>query len=165
MVVVVGSAVPMVVTAVCTAPAVINIILHLPLSARTSQASLQTFLSRLPKKTMVEFTGMRFLPWPKKRTYFLEDLRTVTPKGLWIANLERAAPMKDGKPERSWLHASLNQYHVRDNPKYTTNIPGVGAWKVLLETIKRNTEAQGQQSQILRRRPAPQIPEAKTRNQ
>jgi len=156
--------VPMVVTAICTAPAVINITLHLPLSARSSQASLQGFLHKIPKKTLVEMTGMRFMPWPKKRTYFLEDLRTVTPRGLWIANLERVPPLKDGKPERSWLHASLNQYHVRDNPKYTTNIPGVGAWKVLLETIKRNTESQGQQSQIPRGRSAPHRIEVKRRD-
>jgi len=155
----------MVVTAICTAPAVINITLHLPLSARSSQASLQAFLHKIPKKTLVEMTGMRFMPWPKKRTYFLEDLRTVTPKVLWIANLERVPPLKDGKPERSWLHASLNQYHVRDNPKYTANIPGVGAWKVLLETIKKNTESPGPQPQILPRRPVPQQVEIKDRVQ
>ncbi|GAB7338465.1 hypothetical protein MBLNU457_4747t1 [Dothideomycetes sp. NU457] len=104
--VVVGSAIPMVLTAIGTISAVVNITLHLPSSACRSEATLQQFLRKMPGKTVIEITGMRLQPWPKTKRYFLEDLRTMKPTGFWnIANLERAPPVKDGKVERSWMHA------------------------------------------------------------
>jgi len=94
----------------------------------------------MPKKTVIEITGMRLQPWPKTKRYFLEDLRTVKPKTLWIANLERAPPVKNGRVQRTWLHTAVNQHHVRDNPKYTKGIQGKGVWKVVLETIESHTK-------------------------
>lgn len=96
----------------------------------------------MPKKTVIEITGMRLQPWPKTKRYFLEDLRTVKSKGFWnIANLERAPPVnKYRRVERPWMHAAMNQHHVRDNPKYSNNSSARGVWKVVLEAIERQTK-------------------------
>ncbi|GAB7338464.1 hypothetical protein MBLNU457_4747t2 [Dothideomycetes sp. NU457] len=143
--VVVGSAIPMVLTAIGTISAVVNITLHLPSSACRSEATLQQFLRKMPGKTVIEITGMRLQPWPKTKRYFLEDLRTMKPTGFWnIANLERAPPVKDGKVERSWMHAVRNQHYVRDNPKYSNNSSARGVWPVVMEAIESQTKESAQ---------------------
>lgn len=134
-----GSAVPMIVVALCTAPAVMNIHLKLPARAQKSEQTLREFLRKPPSTTMVEFTAMRFMPWPKRRTMFLEDLKTVRPKNLRLANLEHVPKANEGKQTPYWLRATMGHYFVRESPRYLKGLPGSGVWPILLQHIRAQT--------------------------
>jgi len=138
----------MVLVALCTAPAVMNIHLKLPARVQRSEQALREFLRKPPSDTMVEFTAMRFLPWPKRRVMFLEDLRTVTPKNLRLANLEHVPKANEGKETPYWLRATMGFYFVRKSSRYLQGLPGSRGgsekvWPTLLEHITAQTVKKG----------------------
>jgi hypothetical protein len=86
-VVLVGSAVPLVLTALLSAPYVSTIRVLVPPSAKKNTEALFRFAERVPEDTKVALQSMRWLPWPTHKEVFFSDLRRLPGRKLSV-NLE-----------------------------------------------------------------------------
>ena len=86
-VVLVGSAVPLVLTALLSAPYVSTIRVLVPPSAKKNTEALFRFAERVPEDTKIALQSMRWLPWPTHKEVFFSDLRRLPGRKLSV-NLE-----------------------------------------------------------------------------
>jgi len=86
-VVLVGSAVPLVLTALLSAPYVSTIRVLVPPSAKKNPEALFRFAERVPEDTKIALQSMRWLPWPTHKEVFFSDLRRLPGRKLSV-NLE-----------------------------------------------------------------------------
>ena len=130
----------MLITSLATAPFVAHVHVQLPSHARRSEQTLRAFLRSPPKSTLLTISAMRFLPWPKTRTVYLEDMRAIKPSFGRIANFEHVPLTHHDKKVPGWMRATLGQYFVRPGERFTKNTRAPGAWDMLVNHIRENTE-------------------------
>ena len=97
--VVVGGAVPLVMTAFMSAPFVSAVRVLLPASAKRSHDALMRFAENVPQDTKVLLQTMRWLPWPTHKEVFFSDLRRLPGRKL-SANLEHV-PLGHEKAQKA----------------------------------------------------------------
>jgi hypothetical protein len=85
--VVVGSAIPLVVLALLSAPYVSTIRVLLPSYAKKNHDALMRFAENVPDDTRVMLQSMRWLPWPTHKGVFFGDLRRLPGRTISV-NLE-----------------------------------------------------------------------------
>lgn len=83
----IGSAVPLVVLAMLSAPYVSTIRILLPASAKRNHQTLMAFAENVPADTKVLLQSMRWLPWPQHKQVFFSDLRRLSGRKISV-NLE-----------------------------------------------------------------------------
>lgn len=139
--VIAGSAIPMVVLTLISAPFVSTIRVQIPPSAKRSQQALMQWASNIPPETRLELQSMRFLPWPKHRSIRISDLRRL-PQTRWsmgLANLERVS--YHGEPWRAedvtggrLVRRLYARYYI-DRAQITDKSQAPGLWDRIWEQI------------------------------
>lgn len=131
-VVLAGSAVPFVVTALCTGPMVHSILVRLPARARRSKDDLIYFSKYPPKDTIIELQFMRWKPWLQGKGYRFDRLRRLTPSlrggiaNLEVVNDEEEHAARDNPRLARFLSALMGRYFVnRQQKNDRAAVPGV----------------------------------------
>ena len=135
----------MTVTTLATAPFVANIQVLISPAARRSKEALHNFIRDAPADTRLEFTTMRFMPYPKRRTVLLSTLRPLQ-QTIWrLANLEQL-PILDKVPKEHrgvkvpwWMRATVGQFYIRPGERFSKASAAPGVWDMLLQRIKGQT--------------------------
>lgn len=119
--VVLGSATPLIITTLATAPFVSNARIVLPSHVKRTALDVERYVRNLPPDTKIVLQTMRFVPWPMHREVHFSQLRRL-PDGKGIgANLEalpsstklaRATP--SSKPTMNWFAKRLYQTYFID---------------------------------------------------
>lgn len=143
---VVISALPMIAVQLVTSPVTNSINVLLPPGVAKTDQSLRDWSSNPPGNTLIEFTTLRFLPFPKRKTVRLEDLRMLPRgKGWRIAQFEYVPPIlranTQGKP-LSWIKRFVGgrrTFYVREGTKFTRSTRGPGVWSSLVDVILRHS--------------------------
>jgi hypothetical protein len=137
-VVLVGSAVPLVLTALLSAPYVSTIRVLLPPSAKKSKETILRFAERVPADTKVSLQSMRWLPWPTHKEVFFGDLRRLPGRQLSV-NLEHI-PLGNEAAENAnkivggrLAMRMYGRYWVDMTSKNKSHAPGV--WEKMWEQI------------------------------
>ncbi|KAF4549699.1 Hypothetical protein D9617_20g027550 [Elsinoe fawcettii] len=133
---------PMISTQLITSPVTNSINVLLPQEARKNDKTLQQWAENPPKDTLIDFTTLRFLPFPKRKTVKLEDLRMLPP-GKWyrIAQFEYMPPKlrasNEGKPLgllKGFL-GGRRTFYVREGSSFTRTTRGPTVWPALVDVI------------------------------
>jgi hypothetical protein len=136
--VLVGSAVPLVLTALLSAPYVSTIRVLVPPSAKKSTEALLRFAERVPADTKVSLQSMRWLPWPTHKEVFFSDLRRLPGRKLSV-NLEHM-PLGNKEAENAskifggrLVRRMYGRYWVDMTSRNKSQAPGV--WENMWEQI------------------------------
>jgi len=136
--VLIGSAVPLVLTALLSAPYVSTIRVLVPPSAKKSTEALLRFAERIPAETKVSLQSMRWLPWPTHKEVFFCDLRRLPGRKLSV-NLEHIPLGNEEAKNASKIFGGrlamrmYGRYWVDMTSKNKSNAPGV--WEKMWEQI------------------------------
>lgn len=137
-VVVVGSAIPLVVFAMASAPYVSTIRVLLPSSAKRNHEALMRFAENVPADTRISLQTMRWLPWPTHKEMFFADLRRLPGTNL-SANLEHV-PLGHEKAQNAGkifggrlVMRMYGRYWVNMTVKNRSQAPGV--WEKMWDQI------------------------------
>ncbi|KAF2224572.1 hypothetical protein BDZ85DRAFT_281153 [Elsinoe ampelina] len=155
-------ALPMIAFHLITSPVTASINVLIPPEARQSPKTLQEWAVKAPRDTLVEFTTLRFLPFPKRKTVKLEDLKLLRPGPWWrIAQFAYLPPKfratHEGKPVsllKSWI-AGCRTFYVREGSKYTRTTRGPTVWAALVDGIMRDAGLQVLQEDLPKTKAAP----------
>lgn len=137
-VVLVGSTVPFVLTALLSAPYVSTIRVLVPPSAKKSTEALRRFAEHVPPDTKVSLQSMRWLPWPTHKEIFFSDLRRLPGRQL-SANLEHIPLGHEAAENASKIFGGrlamrmYGRYWVDMNSRNKSQAPGV--WEKMWEQI------------------------------
>ena len=133
-----GSAVPLVLTALLSAPYVSTIRVLLPSSAKKSTEALWRFAERVPPETKVSLQSMRWLPWPTHKEVFFCDLRRLPGRKLSV-NLEHLPLGNEAAKNASKIFGGrlamrmYGRYWVDMTSRNKSQAPGV--WEKMWEQI------------------------------
>lgn len=147
-----------------------HINVHLPNSARATKQTLQSFAKRVPRDTRFEIKCMWFMPWPKTKVVYFDDLRRLPFSNVRLANLEHIPLAQRRAHEESgwkgWLaRVFLGRYWVsRQQVKDRSRAPGV--WNTMWEQIpvegsegvRREVRGQGRVPYAITNRPRASTP-------
>jgi len=134
----VGSAVPLVLTALLSAPYVSTIRVLVPPSAKKSTEALMRFAERVPADTKVSLQSMRWLPWPTHKEVFFSDLRRLPGRKLSV-NLEHIPLGNESAENASKIVGGrlamrmYGRYWVDMTSRNKSQAPGV--WEKMWEQI------------------------------
>ena len=143
--IVVGSAIPFLLTGIAWGGYVQHINILLPSAARRSKEDLLRFVSNMPPTAIVQIKSMWFRPWPVTKEVFFEDFRRLPRSKIRVSNLEYA-PQKnleaaDKNPMGNWIAKRLmgtlfvSETQVKDRSR------APGMWKKIWEQIPMAGEA------------------------
>lgn len=136
------SVIPMTATYGLTAPFVASIQLSVPNAARRTKADLLRFARTTPADTVLEFTTMRFMPFPKRVAVRFRDLKPVRTT-LKLANLEtrpRGTVLPSSPPSSlQELQKTQKQFFVRQGDQYTRSTRAPGVWSLLWDQIQKRS--------------------------
>jgi hypothetical protein len=136
--VLIGSAVPLVLTALLSAPYVSTIRVLVPPSAKKSTEALFRFAERVPEDTRVSLQSMRWLPWPTHKEMFFSDLRRLPGRQLSV-NLEHIPLGNEAAENASKIFGGrlamrmYGRYWVDMTSRNKSQAPGV--WEKMWEQI------------------------------
>jgi hypothetical protein len=136
--VLIGSAVPLVLTALLSAPYVSTIRVLVPPSAKKSTEALFRFAERVPEDTRVSLQSMRWLPWPTHKEVFFSDLRRLPGRQLSV-NLEHIPLGNEAAENASKIFGGrlamrmYGRYWVDMTSRNKSQAPGV--WEKMWEQI------------------------------
>ncbi|PNS21961.1 hypothetical protein CAC42_559 [Sphaceloma murrayae] len=135
------SSLPMLSTQLLLSPFTATINVLIPPEARRNEKTLRQWSERPRDDTLIEFTTLRFLPFPKRKTVRLEDLRLLKPRAFRIAQFEYVPPkLRESSNGNAigWLKGLIGgrrTFYVRDGLKYTQSTRGPGVWDNLTKVI------------------------------
>lgn len=139
------SSAPMISTQLITSPFTSTVNVFIPPEARKNDKALRQWSENPSGDTLIEFTTLRFLPFPKRKTVRLEDLRVMQRRTGRIAQYEYLPPKlranSQGK-ELGWLKALIGgrrAFYVREGAQYTKNTRGPGVWNGLVAAILKQS--------------------------
>lgn len=136
-------AIPILATALATAPFVSNVRVILPTYARRSRETLTRFAANVPPDTKLVVQTMRFIPWPMHREIAFSSLRRVRAANKGSANLEINPPgevkaRQRAEGDRLWYAWMVKRmygrlYVNRSQVKDKSAAPGI--WDTMWEQI------------------------------
>lgn len=143
----------MTLVAFMTAPFVNSIKIQLPGYARRTKDGPMQFVKRMPPDTRLELTLVRLMPWPKRRTIMVSELRRLPGSWKRLANFEHVPKRNEGKEIKWWQRIFLNTFygHLYIKPglhgQRRSRAPGI--WDMVLNKVdewsaKRAGEVAGQ---------------------
>lgn len=107
--IVIGSAVPMVVTVLIAAPFVSVLRLAIPKRSKSSLEDVMSFARSVPGSTRVTIQSMKGAPWPTKTVVRFDELRRLPPKKFSVANLMY---LQSGKEKQDQRNDAAKRYPV-----------------------------------------------------
>ena len=132
-------------TALVTAPFVADIRILIAPWARRSQDTLSKFVRNVPDETLLEFTTLRFMPFPKTRVVRFAGLRTTSESRWRLANLAYLPKSHEGRHVPWWLRAMMYQFYVRPGDRFTKASRAPGVWNTLMERVRMQSKEGRQQ--------------------